>query len=277
MGLVPRQRALCRGFLVLSIPLFAIPVALAGQGVIAGTVVQDSIRAPLPGVQILVEGSGAQTVSGRSGQYLLTGLPYGPGSVLFRAVGFRPVRRGVILLRGDTARIDVVMTRDDVPQELPPLRVNAPPEPRSMGIRDRFEERRRLGFGKFLDSTTLRANDNKRVVDLLRGIPGIIFVRIMPLCSSGRTPRCGTPELRAVGSRARGGCYASIFVDGIVYYRSQEEGGGHPDPPDWNREFHVSEFEAVEVYRSAAELPIEFGGASSQCGVIALWTRRGSH
>jgi hypothetical protein len=113
------------------------------------------------------------------------------------------------------------------------------------------------------------------LVDLLRGIPGIVFVRVLPKCQGG--VRCGTPELRAVGSRARGGCYASIYVDGHLYYRSQEESSLNPDPPDWNREFYVSEFEAVEVYRSSAELPVEFSGASSQCGVIALWTRRGSH
>jgi hypothetical protein len=265
----PRYR-----FLVLYVGLCIMPSGLGGQAVISGTI-QDSSRKPLPGVEVLFEGTGAQTVSSRSGQYVLSGLPFGPGTVLFRAVGFQPVRRGVILLRGDTARVDVVMLVENIPQVLPPVKVNAPPESRSMGIRETFEERRRLGFGKFIDSTVLRANEHRRLVDLLRGIPGIVFVRIQPKCQGGA--RCGTPELRAVGSRARGGCYASIYVDGLLYYRSQEESSLNPNPPDWNREFYVSEFEAVEVYRSAAELPNEFSGASSQCGVIALWTRRGSH
>jgi hypothetical protein len=262
--------------LILGLASFTVPSGLSGQGVISGTI-QDSSRKPLAGVEVLVEGAGTQTVSSRSGQYVLTGLPFGPGTVLFRAVGFRPLRRGVILLRGDTARVDAVMMAENAPQELPPINVKAPRESPSMGIRENFAERRKLGFGKFIDSTVLRANEHRRLVDLLRGIPGITFVRVVPLCTSGRYPRCGTPELRAVGSRARGGCYASIYVDGLLYYRSQEEGSLNPDPPDWNREFYVSEFEAVEVYRSTAELPVEFGSTSSQCGVIALWTRRGSH
>jgi len=27
------------------------------------------------------------------------------------------------------------------------------------------------------------------------------------------------------------------------------------------------------VYRGAASLPAEFGGAGAQCGVVAIWTR----
>jgi hypothetical protein len=35
--------------------------------------------------------------------------------------------------------------------------------------------------------------------------------------------------------------------------------------------------EAIEVYRSASEVPIEFGGNSASCGVIVLWTTRGKN
>jgi hypothetical protein len=34
------------------------------------------------------------------------------------------------------------------------------------------------------------------------------------------------------------------------------------------------ELEGVEVYRRATEIPGEFGGSDSECGVVALWTRR---
>jgi len=36
----------------------------------------------------------------------------------------------------------------------------------------------------------------------------------------------------------------------------------------------VQDLEGVEVYRRATEIPGEFGGSDSQCGVVALWTRR---
>ncbi len=35
---------------------------------------------------------------------------------------------------------------------------------------------------------------------------------------------------------------------------------------------------AIEVYRSATEVPVQFGGTSVEtlCGVIVIWTRTGS-
>jgi hypothetical protein len=45
-------------------------------------------------------------------------------------------------------------------------------------------------------------------------------------------------------------------------------------PPDLKL-FDVASREAVEVYRSPAEAPVEFGGEGAECGTIVLWTRRG--
>ena len=33
------------------------------------------------------------------------------------------------------------------------------------------------------------------------------------------------------------------------------------------------EVAGVEIYKGAASLPAEFGGADSQCGVVAVWTK----
>jgi outer membrane receptor for ferrienterochelin and colicin len=37
----------------------------------------------------------------------------------------------------------------------------------------------------------------------------------------------------------------------------------------------VSSIEGIEVYKGAAQLPAEFGGSNSMCGVVAIWTKRG--
>lgn len=36
-----------------------------------------------------------------------------------------------------------------------------------------------------------------------------------------------------------------------------------------------SEVEAIEIYGSAAQIPVEFNGSDASCGVIVIWTRRG--
>jgi hypothetical protein len=40
---------------------------------------------------------------------------------------------------------------------------------------------------------------------------------------------------------------------------------------------HPSTIAAVEVYRSASQVPVQFGGTSVEtlCGVIVIWTRTG--
>jgi len=263
-----------RGWFLVGFLLLTPGLLFAQQGTLTGTVRRDSGGVSLPGVEIIAQGTGRQTTTDKAGQFVLSGLPFGPVTILVRSVGFRPVERGVILLRGDTARLDVTLSGESV-QNLPPVTTRATPEPpRGMGTRESFEERRKLGFGKFIDSTVLRRNEHRRMVDLIRGIPGIQFVYVPVLdCTTARwkCPR----ELYARGTRAgriSGDCFATIIEDGMMIYRSDASRG---NPPDWNREFYINEYEAVEVYRSAAELPVEFGGTSGQCGVIVLWTRRG--
>jgi hypothetical protein len=37
-----------------------------------------------------------------------------------------------------------------------------------------------------------------------------------------------------------------------------------------------AEVEAVEVYDGPGSLPAEFGGSNAGCGVVVIWTRRGT-
>ena len=250
------------------------------QAALKGVVRQDSTGIPLVGVEVVAEGVGRQTTSDRKGRFVLTDLPYGPQTILFRQIGFRPVRHGVLLLRGDTTTLDVLLISENA-QRLEPIAVDASPNvPRSLGVRESFEDRRRLGLGKFIDSTVLRANENRHVADLLRSIPGLQLVRGQ--ACNAITFMCGPIGLYVKGTRGNPirfiapgrttSCWASVVVDGEVKY---QDGSSLMPPPELNSEFSVAELEAIEVYRSPAEYPSEFGGIVGNCGLIVLWTRRG--
>jgi len=260
--------------------LLLAPSTSVAQAVLKGIVRQDSTGFPLEGVEIIAEGAGKQTTSDRNGRFILRDLPYGPQPILFRRISFRPVRRGALLVKGDTARLDVLLISETA-QRLEPIAVEARSKPPSvMGVREAFEERRRLGFGKFIDSTVLRANQHRRVADLLRAIPGIQLVRGQ--ACSPITLMCGPPgvyaratrgnPVRFVASGRTVPCWSSVIVDGQVKYR---DGASSIPPPELNSEFSVSELEAIEVYRSSAEYPHEFSGSVGNCGLIVFWTRRG--
>jgi hypothetical protein len=249
---------------------------------VTGTV-RDSAARALPGVDVLIEGSSITTTTDATGRFLLSGVPLGAQVVLFRLVGFRPVRTRVYLVTGDTTKADAVMIpeairKPDATQQLDSLVVTATtPSPRGIG-REAFEERRKMGFGKFIDSGTLRRAELRRTSDVLRGIPGVNMVRFRE-CQG--PSRCGPVEERAAGGR--GGatsmmprtnqeyCWMSVVLDGNILYHS----GSASPPPDFSRDFRPPELEAIEVYRSSAESPTEYSGSAAQCGVILLWTKRG--
>jgi hypothetical protein len=123
---------------------------------------------------------------------------------------------------------------------------------------ERFAERRAAGFGSFIDRRTLRAGENRRLSDLLRGARG---VRIQLL---------GAVKEIATSMRAGRPCPMAIWVDGLKLYAPGARLGPIPDLND----YPVSQLEGVEIYGSEAETPAELGGQGAGCGTIVLWTRR---
>ena len=251
--------------LIVGLVFAAVP--LSAQSVLAGRVREDSTGRPLAGVEVVIVGSERRTLTDASGRYVLNMLPDGRRLVLFRSVGFRPVQEWVVLGRVDTVWANPMLVAHTV--QLDPIAVTAKPDaPRGLGL-EAFEERRKLGFGKFIDSSTLRRNEHQRLpalLDRLQGIGFNILDKGVVAVSRRRFGPMGEP------------CYMSVVLDGSVIYSSVAPGlggggGAGRSPPDLKM-FDVASLVAVELYRGAGEVPIEFGGAGAACGALVLWTRR---
>lgn len=245
----------------------------SGQAALTGLVREDATGRLLSGVEILVEGSARVAVSDKGGEYAFRSVHKGRQVVLFRAVGFRPVRMSVNLEDKTVSRLDANMVPFVV--RIDPLVVVAEvKQPRGMG-REAFEERRHLGFGQFIDSLELRRSEDRRLSDLLRGHNGIVIAQNR-FAVSGRT-----------------GCYMQIIYDGQSVYSpatsalpvpvpavgssrhtQPTRSVSQPTPLDINT-FDVSGLESVEMYRSLSDTPLQFGGAAAGCGTLVLWSRRG--
>jgi len=245
----------------------AAPVPLVAQGVLTGIIRDDSTGAPLAGVEVLLVGTSLRAVTGGEGRYLLSGVPAGRQEALVRLVGYLPIRAGLFVTAGDTVRANATLIRSEV--ELAPLVVTEEmARPRGMG-REAIEERRRLGMGLHFDSAVLRQNTHRDLGDLLQGRTGVAVSPRQPgggyflLSSRSRDPVTGQFD-----------CYMQIYLDGMPVGRGGKA-GTNGVRPESTRLFELASLEAVEVYRSAAEVPPEFGGASGGCGVVLLWSRRG--
>jgi hypothetical protein len=232
-----------------------------GKRVLAGVVRDDSTGRPVAGVEVVLEGTDKTAVTNDIGRYAMNDAPTGAGTLLFRSIGYRPVRLGVRLVEADTVWADARLVKEGV--VLDPIEVTGR-TPLPAGLRGGFEERRASGFGKFIDSTELRRNEHVRLGDLMRR-HGIQIVRI-------RDTRVA-PQFRlipVVANRAKGNCLMKVILNGMSVYDPDRD-AGWPTSID---EFTVGSLEAVEVYQNIAQVPIEFSGNLVTCGVVVLWSRQ---
>lgn len=226
---------------------------------LSGTVRHDSTGAPLAGVEVLVEGSGVKTTTDNTGRFQLEVSP-GNRVTLFRLIGFRPLRLRATFAKGDTVSREVRLVPEGMTQLDPVVVTGRPDRPPPIG-RGAFEERRRLGFGKFIDSAQMRRADGRRLSEVLRQTG----VRMVSFRIRERI------EMRAASPIRSSDCWVTVILDGVTLYRSGRDAG----PPDFSRDFRPESLESIEYYRSPAETPIEFGGPHADCGVLVMWSRRG--
>jgi outer membrane receptor for ferrienterochelin and colicin len=128
-----------------------------------------------------------------------------------------------------------------------------------------FYDRQRGGTGLFLDRQAIERRSGARELgDLLRAIPGVTV------------DFNGLIRLRGIRTGAASACGAPlVFLDGIAVNR-REAASGVPDPSQWQRSIDPDDIEAIELYRSPAEVPARYNsGGTAACGVILIWGRRG--
>lgn len=238
-----------------------VPITVESQGSIAGRVLADSTRAPIPAAELVIAGPLRQTVSDSAGRFILRDLPSGSLVLITRAPGFRPdtsrvelfddesVSREVLLKRAVTT-LGEVRVRDSAPAFMPAK------------LREFTERRRASVGGHFLDSTVIAKWENRKTGDLLSTVSGVDVRRDRHAAYliGSRAP----PSLRtAPGSQKI--CYMDIYVDGAPVALA-------------NTAFDVNSLglnhiAAIEVYSGPANTPPLYNRTSNGCGVVLIWTR----
>lgn len=149
-----------------------------------------------------------------------------------------------------------------------------------------FYHRQRADFGHFITRDKIAERRPVRTTDVLNTVPG---VRLIPDGASLARVRV---QLRGAVTLDGGVCQPRVFVDGLIAIRGDSKpatmsvgAGGISDLDDVERipELPVddivnpNDIEAIEIYRSGAQVPAEFGGMGpfTRCGAIVIWTRRG--
>ncbi|HEX6309268.1 MAG TPA: carboxypeptidase regulatory-like domain-containing protein [Longimicrobiales bacterium] len=185
-----------------------------------------------------------------------------PGRFLLSAsaLGYRPLEGEALeIARGRLAVLEISLASEAV--QLDPLVVMA--ESRAFHLEVEGFYRRQLESGGFFVTPELMAQRRPRLVsDLLFGVAGAHIAE----------PTTGIRG-RAVWF-TKENCWPMVYVDRfLVSAGGLLEAGGEPAVVD--ELVPAADIQAVEVYRSPAEVPSEFNGPNAGCGVVVIWTRRG--
>lgn len=224
----------------------------AQTATVRGTV-RHAAGFPMEGAQVSIAGTATMVTSNERGEFTLTlpsASPDAPLVLRVRRIGFRP--DSLVLPPGGPRSGDLTFTLQRVAVDLAPVTV--------VGRRDisgamaGFYKRRASSSGRFFTREEIERRNAARMSDLLRMVPSLRVI-----------PRGMQNSVRIRGSR----CAPLIWLDGVPL-SAMEFDLDSMDP---------STYEGIEVYSGPASVPVEFQQnkqASSSCGTIVLWSRRGS-
>ena len=232
--------------------------SLGAQASLSG-VVRDSAGRPIANSQVSIDALNRATATDESGHYALSELAAGLRLVRVRRVGFSPTSRMVQLADGASRVADFVLDGLTV---LDTMRAKA------NGVRERLardiNERRKMGFGHFKDSTTL--SDHAGMLSVFQDIPSVIAMMRLDPETREKRMRVYLPVPGAYP-----GCLANLWVDGRLLTN-----GDKPDHNEWK--FLIpSQIGVLEVYTRMSETPAQYirrGSNLDRCGTIVIWTKQ---
>lgn len=253
--------------LLFALPLL-VPADAAAQVRIAGRVIADDSELPLSEVTVT-----ARSTTGRFLRQVQTDEE-GRFSFIVQRVGAVVIRANHDSYQASTAPTLYFEEHNAFDVEIrlnPKVVLLAPLEVVSRSIDaspflDNFRERVRRGLGVYITRAEIDRRRPMYVTDLLRDVPGVT------LQGAGSGTRPVVQMARAAG-RA---CPTRIFVDGLLLNPTMMTSSG-PRADIFRIDDVVApaSVEGIEVYRGSSTVPPEFLTSDAQCGVIAIWTRRG--
>ena len=232
--------------------------------VLSGRVTSKGV--PVAGAEVWVVFKDVTATTDSLGRFRFAGLRAGPQIVQVRRIGYA-VKRDTMTLKpqSETAH-DISL---DAVTELDTMRTVGKGRAYDVPRLQDFERRRLSGMGgHFISEDELRKHENRSIADILRSYtPGVRFesYRGSLYLSSASTP---TMKLMKIPPNGPTGCWASVYLDGIVLYAADIEIA----PPDM-KQFLAMNLSGVEYYGSAANLPLQYKNTKNNCGTLLLWTR----
>lgn len=228
--------------------LIAVPVAaqaIQGKGSLSGHVVSSVADAPIAGATVQLDSSAWSSVSDSLGGFHLDSIDPGVHLLHVKAIGYEEAAWRVRVHSGQV--MDHAFELAPQVVELPGVAVNALPGLAARHFAD-FERRRHTGMGYYITQEDIEKTNASTLIDVLAMAHGVEQVCLVNDCVAKMV-------------RSPPGCYPQYFLD------------GNESSAYFARHTPAKDVKGIEVYRGQSELPGEFAGSNSACGVIAIWTK----
>ena len=264
---------------------------VSGQQHLRGRLLDVDSNEPVASgfLELLAEDSSivARTMSDADGNWRLDVPRPGRYYVAAKHPGYQPwTSAPVDIAAGD--QLNAVFHIERLAVRLDPIEVRAEAVRQYLEVSG-FFERQRSNFGHFVTPEAIQKRQAARVTDLLTAIPGVQRVAL-----AGGSVGPAQIQLRGSSLSQGGLCRPRVFVDGLMYsygdsrpIRRTDADATERAEDDLLRRMdqaislddlgHPSIIAGIEVYRSASQVPAQFGGTSVEtlCGVIVIWTHTG--
>lgn len=215
-------------------------------GIISGTVTSDATGEPLPGVNVVIEGTKQGTATNASGEYSITGVEAGTYTVRASFIGYGDeVEQGVEVADGKTTTVDFVMQQSA--EGLDEVVVVGYGQERAATL---------TGSISRTDAAELESDPSVSVSNSLAGVlPGLTAIN-----QTGQ-PGQNVADILVRGRSTTGDDSPLVIVDGV------------PDQTGAWKRIPSNDIEQISVLKDASAA---IYGARAANGVILITTKRGS-
>ncbi|MDX1602728.1 MAG: SusC/RagA family TonB-linked outer membrane protein [Salinimicrobium sediminis] len=226
----------------------------AQERVISGTVTTAQNAMPLPGVNVVIEGTNKGTVTDFDGNYTINAET---GDVLsFSSIGYKTVKRTV----NTEDQIDVTLEADL--QALDEVVVTA------LGI---SRDKKSLGYAtQEVDGDDLTIAKDQNIIGALGGRIAGVQVTGSSGASMGGTQKIKIRGVNSIG----GGDQPLIVVDGTPISNANFAGSAGADYGNLGQDVNPADIESVNVLKGPAASALY--GIRGQYGVIMITTKKGA-
>jgi len=131
-------------------------------------------------------------------------------------------------------------------------------------IQNGFYNRMKFNNGIYIDQTEIQERNQRYLSELIRNRPGI---SVRPGPGGENYVWFRGSENFGMGGAGVGLCGPAVYIDGALAHPS----GPQATPID--RLLATSDLAGIEIYRRPSQIPQQFSGLNSGCGIILLWTR----